>query len=97
MRMGWQNQRSAPIGMGMVNCNYRVYTPLGWSNRMNWTDIIRPTESGPKGTSSRFSGTKNASLSGMRTGSLYVMTICWKFVKLTNSIYVICSSSTFHR
>jgi hypothetical protein len=40
MRVGWQNWRSAPIGMGMVNCDYRVYTPLGWSNRMNGMDII---------------------------------------------------------
>jgi hypothetical protein len=58
MRVGWQNRRSAPIGMGMVNCDYRVYAPLGWSDRMNRTVIIRPAESGPKGTVSRFSGTK---------------------------------------
>jgi hypothetical protein len=72
MRVGWQNLRSAPICMGMVNCNYIVYAPLGWSNRMNWMDLICPAESGPKGTSS-------------------------KFVKLTYSIYVICSPSTVGR
>jgi hypothetical protein len=92
MRVGWYNHRSALIGMGMVNCNYHVY-----AHRMNRLAIIYQAESGPKRTSSRFSEKKNVSLSGIQTGGSCVTTFCWKLVKPTTSIHVICSSSTFHR
>jgi hypothetical protein len=75
MRVGWQNWRSAPIGMGMVNCDYRVYTPLGWSNRMNGMDIIARQRVVRRGRVAGSPERKNASLSGMQTGGLYVMTI----------------------